>query len=81
MSPVKKSIEDILVDTFQLQRADVDAMAAEAQRTDTPIQQYVVNHKKVDKHRLLKAISIEWAIKVVDLKDIEIGRASCRERV
>jgi type IV pilus assembly protein PilB len=72
MSPVKKSIEDILVDTFQLQRADVDAMAAEAQRTDTPIQQYVVNHKKVDKHRLLKAISIEWAIKVVDLKDIEI---------
>jgi len=70
----KKSIEEILVENLKIPKEEVDKLISEAQMYGVQIQQYVVNIKKVEKHKLLKAISSEWGVKVVDLKDLEIDQ-------
>ncbi len=68
----KKTIEEILVETFHLPKNEVEKLSLEAQSNGILLHQYVVNTKKIEKHKLLKAISSEWGIKVIDLKEIEI---------
>ena len=68
----KKSIEEILVENLKIPKEEVDKLSYEARMSGAQIQQYVVNIKKVEKHKLLKTISVEWGVKVVDLKDLEI---------
>jgi type IV pilus assembly protein PilB len=68
----KKSIEEILVDNLKIPKEEVEKLSLEAQNFGTALHQYLVNIKRVDKHQLLKSISVEWGVKVVDLKDLEL---------
>jgi len=68
----KKTIQEILVEHFGLSKIEVEKLKKEAEQAGILLQQYVVDKKLVDKHRLLKILSEEWNTKVVDLEMIEI---------
>lgn len=70
----KKSIQEILKEHFGLSEQEVQYLTKEAEKNGVMLQQYVVNLKKVEKHKILKALSNEWGIKVVDLQNLEIDK-------
>ncbi|MFN3550905.1 MAG: GspE/PulE family protein [Endomicrobiia bacterium] len=69
---IKKTVSEILIEHFGFAKQEVDQMLKEAEKVGVMLQQYVVNNKKVDKNKLLKVLSAEWNIKVVDLQNLEI---------
>ncbi|MCS7151631.1 MAG: ATPase, T2SS/T4P/T4SS family [Endomicrobia bacterium] len=68
----RKTIAEILTEQFGLSKSDIDRISSEASVSGIALQQYVVNKKIVEKHKLLKTISSEWKVKVVDLQDLDI---------
>jgi len=68
----KKTIQEILVEHFGMSKIEVEKLKKEAEQAGILLQQYVVDKKLVDKHKLLKVLGEEWGIKVVDLEMIEI---------
>ncbi|MEN3013211.1 MAG: GspE/PulE family protein [Endomicrobiia bacterium] len=69
---IKKSLQQILVEYFGFTPQEVDVLNKEAEKNKIMLIQYIVNTKKVDKHKLLKVLSSEWETRVVDLSDIEV---------
>ncbi len=70
----KKTVGEILVEHFGFNKQEVEQILKEAEKVGVMLQQYVVNNKKVDKNKLLKILSVEWNIKVVDLQNLEIDK-------
>jgi type IV pilus assembly protein PilB len=68
----KKTIQEILVEYFGLPKEEVDKLKKEADRVGMLLQQYVVECKLVDKHKLLTVLSEEWCVNVIDLQTIDI---------
>ncbi len=68
----KRTFQEILVECFHIPKSEVEMLAHEAKSNGVLLHQHVVNKKIVDKHKLLKVISTEWNVKVVDLQTIEI---------
>lgn len=68
----KKSVEEILTEKFQVSQEEVKKLSSEAENIGSSLLQYIVNTKRVDKRQLLKTISTEWAVKVVDLTELEV---------
>ena len=68
----RKSITDILVSRKLLTEQQLQPALDEAQRSDKPLQQVVVDKKLLEKNTVLKALSEEWRIKAVNLTDIEV---------
>lgn len=67
-----KSFDEILIQNFGFPKSEVERLRQEANARNIRLHQYVVNLKKVDKRQLLKVLSREWNVKVIDLNDIEI---------
>ncbi len=67
-----KTFDEILIEHFGFPKAEVEKLRQEANAKNIRLHQYVVNLKKVDKRQLLKVLSKEWDVKVIDLNDIEI---------
>ena len=68
----KKTIQEILVEYFGLPKEEVDKLKKEADRVGMLLQQYVVECKLVDKHKLLTVLGEEWCVNVIDLQTIDI---------
>ncbi len=68
----RKSITDILVSRKLLTDMQLRPAVDEAERTDKPLQQVVVDKKILEKNAVLKALSEEWRIKAVNLSDMEV---------
>ncbi len=69
-----KSFDEILIQNFSFPKSEVEQLRQEANARNIKLHQYVVNLKKVDKRQLLKVLSKEWNIKVIDLNDVEIDQ-------
>ncbi|MCS7227336.1 MAG: GspE/PulE family protein [Endomicrobia bacterium] len=68
----RKTLQEILIEHFKMSKDEVDILTKEATSAGVLLHQYVVNKKIVDKNKLLKILSTEWGIKVVDLEKLEI---------
>jgi type IV pilus assembly protein PilB len=68
----RKSITDILVARKLLNESQIRPAIDDAQRSDKPLQQVIVDKKILEKNVVLKALSEEWRIKAVNLADMEV---------
>ncbi len=68
----RKQVREILLESNLVSAEDLALAEKEAFKTDTPLQQAVVDMKFVDKVDVLQALSKEWRNKAVDLAEMEI---------
>lgn len=68
----KKSCKEILVDKNVLTDDQIKEVEAEMRKTGGLIQQVVIDMKLLDKGKILKLLSNEWAVKAIDLSVMDI---------
>jgi type IV pilus assembly protein PilB len=67
-----KNVIDLLVAKKLATEAQLQPASEEARKSDSPIQQIIVDKKILEKNVLLKALADEWRVKAVNLLDMEV---------
>ncbi len=67
----RKTVTEILKERKLIDEKVLDEATVKAQKEDKPVQQVIVEDKLMKKPKLLKVLSEEWAVKAVDLSQME----------
>ncbi len=70
----RKTVKDILADAHVVAPVDLNKAEEEANRSNRPLQQVIVDMGLVDKMAMLQALAAEWNVKPVVFEEIQVQK-------
>ncbi|MDI6641176.1 MAG: hypothetical protein QME68_02575 [Elusimicrobiota bacterium] len=68
----RKTVEAIIKEHKLIEETKLNQAIEEAKKNGLPLQQIIINQKLVDKAKLVRVLSTEWDVKVIDLSAFDI---------